>query len=377
MHDHRDDEPVVDTVVMPFTTAQVGGSHVSGTTLGASLQRVYGVRSIVVAPEGAEVLDLARGLGMEGQVSGDPARWRHRPDRDLLRTPARVAMLRALPGRRLVHCNDLGALQAWAPAARVLGIPLVYHCRAFDRDRWFNRLVIRSADHIISIARGVDASLSYLPAKRRSVLVNPFSTPLSVDSAAARRLLLDDLGVEDARIVGFVGNMWKRKRPEMFVDIAQRLATTDPDLRFVVFGRDGDVTSEQMRTKIAAAGLTDRFLLAGFRLPPEANLAALDLLLMPALDEPFGRTPVEALLLGIPYVAADDAGHSEIHARWGGGRVLPIPADADAYATVCREVLANPDAVRLSMERRREIHAELSPDRHGVDVMNMYRSMQR
>ncbi|MGT2514689.1 glycosyltransferase [Sphingomonas panni] len=86
---------------------------------------------------------------------------------------------------------------------------------------------------------------------------------------------------------------------------------------------------------------------------------------------------MEALLLGIPYVAADDAGHSEIHARWGGGRVLPVPADADAYATVCREVLANPDAVRLSMERRREVHAELSPDRHGVDVMNVYRSMQR
>ncbi|MGT2514690.1 glycosyltransferase [Sphingomonas panni] len=103
------------------------------------------------------------------------------------------------------------------------------------------------------------------------MLANPFSTPLTVDSAAARRRLLDDLGVEDARIVGFVGNMWKRKRPEMFVDIAQRLAATDPDLRFVLFGRDGDVTSDQMRAKIAAAGLTDRFLLAGFRLPPEAR----------------------------------------------------------------------------------------------------------
>jgi glycosyltransferase involved in cell wall biosynthesis len=377
MTEHTGADRTVDTVVMPFTTAQIGGSHVSGSTLGAGLQRVFGVRSIVVAPEGAEVLDLARKLGMDTQVSGDPARWRHRPDRDLLRTPARMAMLRALPGRRLVHCNDLGALQAWAPAARLLGIPLVYHCRAFDRNRWFNRAIIRTADHVISIAQGVDASLDYLPRARRSVLVNPFSTPLSVDSATARGRLLADLGVEDARIVGFVGNMWKRKRPEMFVDIARRLATDDPSLRFVLFGRDGDVTTDMMRARIAAAGLTDRFLMAGFRLPPEANLAALDLLLMPALDEPFGRTPVEALLLGIPYVAADDAGHSEIHQRWGGGRVLPVAADADAYADICRRVLADPDSVRLSMEQRRAIHAELSPDRHAVDVMDVYGRLRR
>lgn len=377
MREHTGGDRAVDTVIMPFTTAQIGGSHVSGTTLGDSLQRVYGVRSIVVAPEGAEVLDLARKLDMETLASGDPARWRHRPDRDLLRTPARIAMLRALPGRRLVHCNDLGALQAWAPAARVLGIPIVYHCRAFDRNRWFNRAIIRLANHVISIAHGVDASLSYLPASRRSVLVNPFSTPLHVDATTTRRRLLDDMGVNDAKIVGFVGNMWKRKRPEMFIDIAQLLAADDPSLRFVLFGRDGDVTSDMMRQRIAAAGLTERFLLAGFRLPPEANLAALDLLLMPALDEPFGRTPVEALLLGVPYVAADDAGHSEIHGRWGGGRVLPVSVDTDAYAAVCRAVLADPDSVRLTIDRRREIQAELSPDRHGKDVMDVYRRLRR
>jgi glycosyltransferase involved in cell wall biosynthesis len=363
----------VETVLFPYTTGQIGGSHISGTSLAAGLSERYGVRSIVIAPDGAEVLDLAHKLGLETMVSGDPAKSRYRPDRDLLRTPARMALVNGLGGQRLVHCNDLAALQSWGPAARALGVPAIYHNRAFDRPIWPNRLVIRLARHVISISQACDARLGFLPARRRSILTNPFSTNVDTDAAAARAALLRDLGApSDVRIIGFVGNFWPRKRPTMFVDIARRLAADDPSLRFVMFGRAGEISVAQMREKVVEAGLADRLLLAGFRLPPEANLAALDLLLMPALDEPFGRTLVEALLLGVPYVAANDAGHAEIHGRWGGGLAPAVDAGIEVYAEACRQVLAAPAVVRLPMARRRAISAELTPTMHAAEVMQVY-----
>lgn len=363
----------VDAVLMPFTTAQIGGSHISGMVLAEGLARRFGCRIVVVAPAGAQVLDMARDMGFEAIESGDKPRWRHRPDRDLLRTPARIRVIKDIRSRVLVHCNDLGALQAWALAARMQRAPLVYHNRAFDRDIWPNRTLIRLSDRVISVSEACDRSLPYLAARKRSVLIDPFLTPLSVEATETRKGLLAELGAApDSRLVGFVGNLWSRKRPEMFVEIAQELAQREPRAKFVVFGRDGDISVDEISRQARVAGLEDRFLMAGFRLPPEENIAALDLLLMPALAEPFGRTPVEALLLGVPYVAADDAGHSEIYSRWKGGLVLRPEASALDYAEACKRVLEDPGSVRLSPERRRTILEELSPERHADDVMAVY-----
>lgn len=365
----------IDTVVMPFTTGQIGGSHVSGVSLAKGLADAFGVRAIILAPDGAEVHGLARDEGLDTVVSGDEPRPRHAPSKDVVRTQHRVRMLRRFGPRAVVHTNDLGALQSWALATHFLGLPLVHHNRAFDRDRLFNRLVTRLAEHVISVSEACDKHIAYLPAARRSVMIDSFLTPVTTDAAAARAALLADMGAPpEVKLVGFVGNYWRRKRPEFFVDVAARLGAQDAGLRFVVFGREGDVTAQSLRARMDATGFGDRFLLAGFRLPPEANLAALDLLLMPAIREPFGRTPVEALLLGVPYVATADAGHLEIHARWGGGVLVSPEADAETYAAACRSVLAAPRAA-LTLAARQAASAELTPARHAADVMQLYTSL--
>jgi hypothetical protein len=65
----------VKTVLMPYTTLEIGGGRISGTSLAQGLQRGYGVRSVVIAPRGAEVLRLAESLGLETLETNDkPAR---------------------------------------------------------------------------------------------------------------------------------------------------------------------------------------------------------------------------------------------------------------------------------------------------------------
>jgi glycosyltransferase involved in cell wall biosynthesis len=366
----------VDTVLFPYTTGQLGGSHISGTSLASGLAERFGLRSIVIAPEGAEVIEIARDMGLETMATREVAEPRHRPHRELMLMPGRFSTLRKFGRRTIVHCNDLAALQSWGVAAKALGIPALYHNRAFDKNIWPNRTVIRMAQHVISISAVCDARLDYIAKSRRSVVTNPFSTPLETDFDAARAVLLRDLGApDDAKIVGFVGNFWPRKRPEFFIEVAARLAAQDDRLRFVLFGRAGDISVETLERRVGEAGLGGRVLMAGFRLPPEANLAALDLLLMPALDEPFGRTLVESLLLGVPYVAADDAGHSEIHRRWGGGIMVPADGSVEDYAAACRTAISAPDSVRLPIDRRRTVAAELTPRHHAADVMEVYRRL--
>lgn len=368
----------VRNVVIPFTSAKLGGSHISGVTLGVGLKQRFDARCIVVAPQTAKVLALAEEMGLETRAVAEPPASRRWPHTDLLGTPSRIRHLRELGSDTVIHCNDLAALQAWLLAAKLTRTPIVYHNRGFARDFAPYRFVMRRADHVIPISAACDRRLGFIAAERRTILTNPFLTPADYDASETRTGILRELGAPaDSKLVGFIGNFWRRKRPLFFADIAARLAADDAGMRFVFYGREGDVGLAEMNERIARPGLAGRTLIAGFRLPPEANIASLDLLLMPALDEPFGRTLVEALLMGVPYVATDDAGHAEIHGRWGGGILLPKDAGVEAYAHASRAALADPDAVTLPVARRREIAESLRPEHHAGQVMTIYEQLMR
>ena len=104
----------------------------------------------------------------------------------------------------------------------------------------------------------------------------------------------------------------------------------------------------------------------------ENNIAALDLLLAPAVNEPFGRTLVEAAILGTPYVATDDAGHREIFDLWRGGLLQPLADGAEAMAGSALAILDHPHQVVLGPADRRQIIDDLSAEMHAARVSALY-----
>jgi len=181
----------------------------------------------------------------------------------------------------------------------------------------------------------------------------------------------------DARLVGFIGNFWRRKRPEFFLDVCAKLAARHQGLGFVIFGRDGELTQAHLVQYAHSLGIGDRTRFAGFRLPVEDNIAPLDLLLLTAVREPFGRTAVESLLLGVPYVATADGGHVEIASRWGGGRLVALSASAEEFADAASSGLAYPERLALDVDERRRKAQELSPRRHAEAVLDVYEDAWR
>jgi glycosyltransferase involved in cell wall biosynthesis len=144
-----------------------------------------------------------------------------------------------------------------------------------------------------------------------------------------------------------------------------------------MFGRDGEFSSQEIASLIRGHKLEDVVFLAGFRTPAERNIAALNMLLVPALREPFGRTPVEALLLGVSYVATYDAGHIEILRKWGGGRGVGPEANPVEFADAAQDVLRAAEGTALSPDRRREIAEQLSPSAHAEAVMAIYQKFMK
>jgi glycosyltransferase involved in cell wall biosynthesis len=273
----------------------------------------------------------------------------------------------------IVHFNDLWAVQSWGPVARLAGRPVVYHHRTLNRMTLPKKVLVNLAHQVVCISQECERNLAFVTASKRTFVINPIQ--IAGDSLPRRdaRLRTVSFGCSNqGRLVGFVGNFWLRKRPRFFLEVCARLASVRPDCSFVMFGRDGDETSGSLTAFAGELGIRDRVTLAGFRLPAEHNIAALDLLIAPALDEPFGRTLVEATVLGTPYLATDDAGHREIWDRWRGGRLAPRDADPGEFASLALDILNEPEKTLLKGHERSRVINDVSASTHAHRIMEIY-----
>ena len=367
-------------VVFPFLGPGIGGSHISTMTLAEELNR-RGLHTLFVSPEGTPFHEELVRRGFNVAPSHEDARNHWSASEDLARIGSRRRLLKGLRlgGGYVVHCNDLPSYRSWVLPTRLAGFPVVYHHRSSTRFTVKKRLVMSRVSQAICISETTMNELGFLPDTRRQLIWNPIEITRSPDFIEkSRRNLRQTLDVtEDAELIGFVGNFWARKRPFFFIDIAAQILRQRSNVHFAVFGREGEHSEQDMRDYAADRGISNSISFLGFRSPPEGNIAALDLLIAPAVAEPFGRTLVEASLLGVPYVATDDAGHGEIGRRWGGGVLVGKEKSDNEYAAAIVAALNCPSSVRLDQSRLANLADSLSVKRHADEVVNVYKSMLR
>jgi len=249
---------------------------------------------------------------------------------------------------------------------------VIYHHRALHVMTFLKRRVLSLADYAICVSDVCLDNLSCVA--RRKVVLDPV-TIADAGGVRARDSLVEELDLDDGvRLVGFVANFFHQKRPFFFLDVCAQLVRQANDVHGIVFGRSRELEEGKLRAYADSIGLAGRVTFAGFRLPPTRNIAVLDVLIAPAVNEGFGLTLVEALLLGIPYVATASAGHAEIHRRWRGGELVSEQASPDEFASVVMNVLRHPH--RLSAQAlRTKAQQDLSPTRHADGVMRIYKSV--
>jgi glycosyltransferase involved in cell wall biosynthesis len=362
-------------VIMPFLGSHIGGSHVSGFALGDALCRFYGMDCVVICPSPSAIADEARRKGFAVIPSGEAPTYRHSLSYDLRRLVSRIGIAGSYRSKNaLIHCNDMQALKSWGPVAKLIGLPLIYHHRSLNSMTFLKRRVLSLPDYAICISNACSKNLSC--SDRRIMILDPIDLGEGINRISARESLAEEFGIDrDARLIGFVANFWHRKRPFFFLDVCARLASQAEAFHGMIFGRAGEIQESELRTYADGIGLSHRITFAGFRLPPERNVAALDLLLAPALDEPFGRTLVEALLWGVPYVATSSAGHAEIHYQWSGGRLVSERANAAEFASIASRVLRDPSGIVLTGPQRDSAQQELSSKRHADNVVRIYETV--
>jgi L-malate glycosyltransferase len=261
----------------------------------------------------------------------------------------------------VVHANSIrGGLVAGVASARN-GAPVVVHARdALQRGPVVEgiRLALgASTSHVIAISAHVEQALGLRSRKVPvSVVHNPVDLerfdPATVDRAAMRTVLGAD---GDAPLLGLIAQITPWKGQDDAIRMLAALKTRQPGARLLLVGEPKfvgkDVRFDNMayNTRLAelvnSLGLADSVDFLGEREDVPEVLSALDLLLVPSWQEPFGRTVIEGMAMGRAVMATDVGGPAEVIRDGEDGRLLP-PRSPERWADAAAELLG--DRARLA-----------------------------
>lgn len=368
-------------VCFPFVGDTVGGSHISTLLLIRNLDRGRFAPLIVLHEEGP-LSKLLREQSIDYELLPIPHyptakrghRWRD--VRNLIVTIPRCCGFLRSRQISIVHTNDVRMHLTWAVPVRLAGARFIWHQKTnFTRSRLFHWME-RLAHRIVAISNFTASTLQDPVALTKlQIIVPPFEIDSDVpDRSAAKAALLAELDQpRGTLVVGFFGNLLERKRPVVFSRAAGYiLAAHGPGIVFPVFGAERGDQVEFLKAQVTEFGLNDHVRLMGFRYPVEPWMAACDLILAPAIEESFGRTLIDAMLVGTPVIASDSGGHREIIQSAESGILVP-PDDPKAFADAALRLLRAPDTARVMAEKARSfVHATYSAHQHAQAIARLY-----
>jgi glycosyltransferase involved in cell wall biosynthesis len=262
----------------------------------------------------------------------------------------------------LVHTNSLKAGVYGSLAARIAGVPVVWHVRDRIAEDYIPRSAVRLVRGLIRhLADGViansTATLEALPAadRGRSSWVIPASVELPTDPRVhgAGPVTFGMLG----RVAPWKGqDLFLRAFAAAFPAGAERAVLVGT----AMFGEES--YERELHSLAASLGVAERVEFRGFREDVWPELASFDVLVHASvIPEPFGTVVLEGMAAGLAVIAADEGGPASVIADGETGRLFRS-RDQESLATAMRALCEDPrERERLGVAARGAL-AEYHPD---------------
>jgi sugar transferase (PEP-CTERM/EpsH1 system associated) len=258
----------------------------------------------------------------------------------------------------IVHCHNYGALFYGAVGsrlARAAGTVYTAH-GTYSADRLgrlrFARFV--PVDRVVAVsAQAREAMLApgNITPDRVDTLPNGIDTEL-FDVTLDRRELKRELGLpEGVAVFGIVARLSPEKQHRILLDAMALLGAEHSGSVLVVVG-DGPIRSE-LEAHAAGAGIAERVLFLGERRDVPRLLQVFDVFVLSSRLEGLSLTLLEAMAAGLPIVATDVGGNSEVVVDGRTGFIVES-GDPAALASRMARLAGDPELSRSMGEMGRK-----------------------
>jgi glycosyltransferase involved in cell wall biosynthesis len=373
-------------------TAEVSGAERSLTSLLAALPET--VQARMATPRGRLTTEVRR-LGIPATaIAGTAGSLRLHPlhtARALAEMSIAASQVRRVArghGAELVHANSIRAgivlaLARLPPAATVVHIRDCLPPGPVTTATM--RLIAATATTVLANSRYTARSVrAAAPSALIEVVHNPVDLerwdPARIDRSQAR----SRLGEAGRRrlLLGVVAQLSPWKGQDTAIEALRLLHEEGIDAHLLLIGSakfvaratrfDNDSYVARLRALIAGAGLEDRVSWLGEREDVPELVRALDVLLLPSWEEPFGRALIEAMAMGVPVIATDVGGPAEIIEDGREGYLL-APREPLAWAQASRRFAEDSRrGEEMGRAGRRRVEEAFTVEHHVTSMLDVY-----
>jgi glycosyltransferase involved in cell wall biosynthesis len=305
--------------------------------------------------------DAVHGRGLPLGVASATAAY-------VVRLAARLRALRP----DIVHTNSLKAGLYGSLAARLAGVPMIWHVRDRIADDYLPPAAVRLVRFMVrrfatAVVANSQSTLQTLAGPRNPVVLYSVLPEVLTDVPARPRATNGSL------TFGVVGRLAPWKGQDFFLRSFARAFPDGPERAIVIGGAlfGENAYADGLPDLASSLGIAERVELRGHRPDVWAELSQLDVLVHASLTpEPFGQVILEGMAAGVPVVAAGAGGPAEILEHDVTG-VLYEPANVDQLAAALRRMEDRELRERLAVAARGSL-APYSPDVVATQLQHLY-----
>jgi L-malate glycosyltransferase len=311
---------------------------------------------------------------------------------ELIRAAWSVRRIADRDDAELVHANSIRAGLVAVAAARMGAPPAVVHVRDVLPDSALTRLtraaigsgasaIVGNSAHTLDKFAGPRSGAT-LAVAHSPVDLDRLSSAASVDPGQARVRL--GIAPNGGPVLGVVAQITPWKAQDDAVRIVARLRLAHPGIRLLLVGsakfvggstrHDNAAFLRRLWALVEDLDLQDRVVLLGERPDVPEVLRALDMLLVPSWEEPFGRSVVEGLAVGVPVAATSIGGPREVISDGVEGVLLPPRRPAE-WVKALSPLLGDRNRLAEMARAGRARSAAFDSRAHAYRVLSVYREV--
>jgi len=291
---------------------------------------------------------------------------------------------------RLIRSQPIDILHCWMFHADIMGrlvgkianVPVVIGSRRSiaiggARREQLKRWTAMLDDHVIAVcemARAAEITRTGAAPEKVTTIYNGIdSMPynISLERAQQMRQMLGIL--EDALVVGTVGRLHPVKGYRYLLQAWPAIQQRVPRAKLLIIG-DGELRAD-LEEQAHDLQIAEQLIFTGTRRDIPELLATMDLFILPSLWEGMPNVILEAMAAGVPVLATEVGGTTEIIVDPAYGQLIP-PKDPDALATAAIALLVD-DKRRQQMARAGQqlVKEEFSIQRTASATLSLYEKL--
>ena len=251
---------------------------------------------------------------------------------------------------------------------------LKYGKRFYTPFRLLQKFLLESLDKVVVVSKAVKEDLRrtyWLSSERVRVIYNP------IDIEDIRKLASESLeekykDIFEKPVLVNVGRLERQKGQWHLLRIFRLLVDAGEDVNLIILG-DGNLRNFLIELS-KDLGLERRVFFLGFKRNPYKFVKRSKVFVFTSLWEGFGNALVEAMALGIPFVASDvEGGYKEVIK---GGGFYEKPEDYERFAERIRKLLHDEKLYRKKSEEAKSISEKFKPERIATQYVKLFEEVR-